>query len=584
MKTEVHDNIIYVPKKKMSMTPVVLSMLAFLFILLGAGSVFLIQNPLQNRSFDDRNQASVANGQVVLSSTFQDISSSNTQAHINVLVNTHGVQTDGIQVVFNIVTQTSDGITVKVPTDAGLQAVKQEVQTTSDGYLVSLIAVPSSLGQSFSSTTEKAFLEITLTTKRAGEIKLVFDQDNSISTVSNTNPPRNELKTIPQFSYTTIGTLAAATATPTPIPTPSPSPTPTATPIVLASPTPTPTPVIGVGGVVVRQCNESCTASSQCAVNLRCYEGACRLATNVSSSSCSTQTDQGLNRSCNQYCADSRECQSGYSCFNNQCRRPDNPDSASCAIPTQSTTAAIAQSCNKSCNSNKDCATNLRCSDGVCRLATNPSSLTCSSSTASTVSSLYAAKGSKGEEIPYPSVEPTSSPVSYASPVISPRPSVAPTRTTEDTSQDTMLSRMIRALETRGISLPMLIIGIGIFLLIIAILTSLLKRGSAQNSPKITTAGGVPRQTEQEKNLQERIRQLKEQGGASAPTQTTPVQTPPPSPAVPPSQPPRIETAVNAPISAPPQATTDSTSSSMLQRLKDKGVMEKIPNPTDQQS
>ncbi len=582
MNTPVHDNIIHVPKRKNSIVPVVLSLSAFIFIVLGAASVLFIQKPLQDRSFDTRDQASVANGQVTLSSNFQDISATNTQAKVTLSVNTHGVQTDGIQIVFNVVTQTSDGLTVKILADAGLQAVKQEVQTTNDGYLISIIAIPNSLGQSFSSTTDKAFAELLFTTKRAGEIKLVFDQDNSIATVSNTNPPRNELKTIPQFTYTTIGSLTQTTASPTPSPTPSPSPTPTATPIITSSPTPTPV-TTGVGGAVIRQCNESCTASSQCAVNLRCYEGACRLATNVSSSTCSTQVDSGLNRSCNQYCADSRECQSGYTCFNNQCRRPDNPDSASCAAPSASTTTAIAQSCNTACTSNANCGTNLRCYDGYCRLATNPSSLTCSSSTASTVSSLYSTKGGKGEEIPYPSVDPENTPVPSASPVsfTSPRPSVAPTA--DDTAQETVLNRIMRAFEQQGISFPMLVIGIGALLLILAILFSVMRRGKQTPTPKSAVSGGVPRQTEQEKNLQERIRQLKEQS------------TPPASPAVPPSTPPQLVERPTAEITQPTAVTTEpaapsapvtstDTSSSMMQRLKDKGVIEKMPNPTDEQT
>ncbi len=43
----------------------------------------------------------------------------------------------------------------------------------------------------------------------------------------------------------------------------------------------------GTGGIEVAQCDERCSANADCAVNLRCYQGACRLATNPESSSCS---------------------------------------------------------------------------------------------------------------------------------------------------------------------------------------------------------------------------------------------------------------------------------------------------------
>ncbi|MGE5041415.1 MAG: hypothetical protein ACM3IJ_00760 [Candidatus Levyibacteriota bacterium] len=68
------------------------------------------------------------------------------------------------------------------------------------------------------------------------------------------------------------------TATPTPTPTKTPTPTPTRTPT--PSPSPTPTPTVQVG------CNQACQVNTNCSSNLICYQGACRLGDNPTSTTC----------------------------------------------------------------------------------------------------------------------------------------------------------------------------------------------------------------------------------------------------------------------------------------------------------
>lgn len=101
---------------------------------------------------------------------------------------------------------------------------------------------------------------------------------------------------------------------------------------------PTPTPTVtpdngGTGGTTVRYCGETCSAHADCAVNLMCYNGTCRLANNPTDLYCNEPADQGIHRTCNEYCADSRECQNGLTCYYNRCRNPRNLTDSYCSNP-----------------------------------------------------------------------------------------------------------------------------------------------------------------------------------------------------------------------------------------------------------
>src|SRR5258708_34626851 len=94
--------------------PLFLSGLSFLFIILRLSSIFLLQPTLETQNLDVRKAGSVSNGQVVLSSQFYDVTASDSSAHIALSANTNGVQTDGIQVVFNVITNTTDNLAINV--------------------------------------------------------------------------------------------------------------------------------------------------------------------------------------------------------------------------------------------------------------------------------------------------------------------------------------------------------------------------------------------------------------------------------------------------------------------------------------
>lgn len=146
----------------------------------------------------------------------------------------------------------------------------------------------------------------------------------------------------------------------------------------------------GVGGVSYKQCNESCTNNSECAPNLSCYQNQCRLVTNLESEICVLPPDAGLDRTCNEYCADNNECTSGFVCSWNRCRNPLNLDATDCRKPEVATNTTyktlaslpqiksnVSQYCNAYCNYNRDCGPNFRCYENQCRLATNPKSNIC---------------------------------------------------------------------------------------------------------------------------------------------------------------------------------------------------------------
>lgn len=119
--------------------------------------------------------------------------------------------------------------------------------------------------------------------------------------------------------------------------------------------------------------------------------------------------------SCNKYCADVSECSFGLICQNNRCRHPQNTGAESCAGP-----GSTVPGCNMTCDSSADCAAGLFCTSGSCRNPSNPGSVTCAARSTS------AAVGgpSKGTSTATPTPRP-STPTATATP----RPSATPRAT-----------------------------------------------------------------------------------------------------------------------------------------------------------
>lgn len=341
-------------------------------------------------SQDIRKQASTEEGPVEVTSktstggsTFQV----GDDVKIDLLVSTDGVDTAGIQTVFNIVTDSiGSDIKVEPHSDAGLISEINELQEVDDGFLVTNFSRPS-LGKPFSAKNKVKFLTVSFTPEKPGKITINFDTEQSKSPKYGSNPPEEQLTHIAVMEFTVAGEVES-----------------TPTPVVKSSPTPNP-----VGGIATT-CNIECSSNNDCGTNQRCYDTGsgkrCRLVTNVSSDSCAGLPDQGLSRSCNQYCADTNECADGLSCWYNQCRHEDNVENISCSPPAEAVTRLIQQECNASCLSNADCPLNMACLSNQCRLASNLSSATCTARTKETVSVIYTVpKG--GEQVVTAPSQPT---------------------------------------------------------------------------------------------------------------------------------------------------------------------------------
>ncbi|MBD3279867.1 MAG: hypothetical protein GF390_04135 [Candidatus Pacebacteria bacterium] len=263
----------------------------------------------------------------------------------------------------------------------------------------------------------------------------------------------------------------------------------------------------GVGGENPQLCNESCNSNADCAANLRCYQGQCRLATNPESEQCTLPVTNGINRSCNEYCADTSECAPGYTCWWNRCRNPENLEDAACRARSQTvyvyrylytpapgssssttkggvnTTDAplTVKGCNESCATNRDCAPNMRCYNYQCRLAINPESTYCDPDEVVGGKGATAATDQTDSQLrPSQTVSPTSSQVSPP-----------PMYEAEDNELDadkplaeqTALDALKEYLADRGIPLQWLLMVGGVSFFILLLLLFLLRRRNDDDEP-----------------------------------------------------------------------------------------------------
>lgn len=284
----------------------------------------------------------------------------------------------------------------------------------------------------------------------------------------------------------------------------------------------------GTGGVTVRQCNENCSTSAECQTGYRCYNDGsgsrCRLADNVSSSTCAANNTIAGTRSCNEVCSSSSECVTGYMCFNNRCRRPENPDSENCNVQV----AAVSTeglSCRSTCSSNRDCGVNLRCYQGECRHATNPASLSCAPGTGGYISSVVYGPATKGEikgagdTSEDPDFSEFESSISGST---TPRASTRPTNSMDGSDDETIGNQTLWQRLTSGWGsngrLPLVLLGIGVGIFALVIIGLLAARAQSGGNSSTYTSTGAPRTataTKYENDLQSKINTLRQ-------AQTTP--------------------------------------------------------------
>lgn len=561
-------------------------MIAGLVVLatLALSSIFYLQNQVQEQSFDIRPQAVNPQGQVDVSvrpSTTQFVTGQ--PAALLVSADTHGVQVKEIQLVFQVVTGTTGDLVAELLPAARLRATTFEAQRVSDGFLVKFVGQP--ISGNFSTNGVTDVLRVSLTPRQTGSIIFDADAENSRAFVANASPDRDELRPIARQTYQ----VAQGTATPTPTPTPSPSSSPS------PSASPTPTPIIDIS-----TCGTRCNTNAQCATGFRCFDGQCRLATNVTSSICALPGDQGLQRSCNEYCADSRECRSGYVCQENRCRHPQNVASATCAPPTVQIITTIANTCNQLCSNNDQCGLNMRCFGGVCRLASNPSSLSCSPAYAPTVSVIYeipsTPKGGNFENEPTSSTAPTPSSLATGAGTLSPTPSPSPSpfaslqpipstvgsSSNEPNSSQSALDDIWSAIQALPQWLVLAIVGLASLFLVFLLLSFLSGPSARSTVPTRPTL----RRDEKLVALERRIQDLQKppatlhvQPAAATTAVTSAPISSTPTTALAPQPPHSLVATQTTPAAAPDQhphpgqTVTATFRPSMTQQLRDKGVV-----------
>jgi hypothetical protein len=362
--------------------------IVFLFFAIFVG-IFI--GLVQKQEIRKRASQGFGNAEIVLVPSTSPLRA-DTLSTVFVRLNTHGESVDGLQVVFDLLTDVTDEVSVQVKEGTGLRWAWNKVEGIEGGKKISFAAITSDPYSPFSSNEPVDVAEITFTAKKTGNLAMVFD---GFSTKANRHQQlRNVLKPIVIQEY------QIATA-------PTPVPTPKATAVVVTKPKGgtvqvSPTPVVtkgeekeatdsvtakititsniggGYGQVVSTDsgvCNDSCKNSTECGKDYLCYEGSCRLSTNLASVKCEDISQR--NKSCDESCTQSIECTANLTCFEGSCRAPANPQSKVCQAD-QTVTDTIAGQCGADCSVNSDCGNSLSCSGGECRLATNPTSPNCS--------------------------------------------------------------------------------------------------------------------------------------------------------------------------------------------------------------
>ena len=261
-------------------------------------------------------------------------------------------------------------------------------------------------------------------------------------------------------------------------------------------------------------CNQRCSSNSECEAGLTCYdsngEKRCRYASNVGSTSCntsSTTTTTSGSKSCDQGCANSSECSSGLTCWYNRCRSPEFLESTVCSSTGSTTTrTTTVAGCNAACTSNRDCGSGLRCYQNSCRYPLNPVSTTCSPQSNTTagggVTTIPAATPRttpKATATPSPVVaKPATQAATPATPLPTAVP-VEPTPAPNESALDAIMATITGYFSglsisgaAFGVPLPLLVIGIGILLLVIAgialVLSNLRSRPKVAQLPQLNTA------------------------------------------------------------------------------------------------
>ncbi len=254
--------------------PIVAPLIVFSLIALVGITVALYQSQI-SKSRDLRDQAAVQGGVIAVTITPPYSGNNLLQNVPNIIkfsVNTHGVNTDGVQLDFNIASNAAIATPILRPvTNNGYQLINSKITSISGGYHIQVIAIKQ-VGQPFSANED--FVNLEIYPSGPGTVALSFDNTFSRATIANSFPPSDQLDIIDPVTYTVPSDIVSPTPTATPTSTPTPSPTatptptptatPTATPSAIPSQTPSPTPYTSLACQLISSQNSCNSTNNQC--------------------------------------------------------------------------------------------------------------------------------------------------------------------------------------------------------------------------------------------------------------------------------------------------------------------------------
>jgi len=107
---------------------------------------------------------------------------SNKESFLTLYTNTHGQKLDGMQIVLTLL-GTSTVPVFSINTQSSLQVVFEEVIPVQDGFRVSLILVPQSVGDGLQSTDSSVLGQFKFTPNNSGTTAIHFDKARSLTTL-----------------------------------------------------------------------------------------------------------------------------------------------------------------------------------------------------------------------------------------------------------------------------------------------------------------------------------------------------------------------------------------------------------------
>ncbi|MEO8581799.1 MAG: hypothetical protein ABI425_04490 [Patescibacteria group bacterium] len=205
---------------------------------------------LAQKGQDVRNQASVDNGQVLITSTATGSLAVGQPASVTLKANTQGVNVNGIALTFTINTSQSQPLTVaptvQTVSSSGLDfLVPPMITQNSNGmYQVALNLAKPVVTEVFSSSTPQDIVTVNFSPTAAGIISFQFDNVSSKAPVANSVNGDDTLKTIQPMDFNVVSptTVSTITLTPTLTATQTLTLSPTLTPVVTLAPSSTAVP------------------------------------------------------------------------------------------------------------------------------------------------------------------------------------------------------------------------------------------------------------------------------------------------------------------------------------------------------